>query len=100
MKKTIGYLRSANDEHAFEITKKDMTAFAQHHNLGEVTWVEEIGSGISPWRTRKLAEILHQMQPDDNLIYLDTTRLSRDLNQVAEILSYAKEKNINIYSLE
>lgn len=51
MSKTIAYLRVSTADQDLEKNKGDILFFANHHNLGQVTFVEEVVSGRKPWRS-------------------------------------------------
>jgi Resolvase, N terminal domain. len=55
MAQTIGYLRVSTADQDLEKNKADILALANHHNLGQVKFIEEKASGKISWRKRKIA---------------------------------------------
>ena len=56
-------------------------------------------SGRIAWRKRKVAEILGELQEEDNLLVSELSRLGRSMLECMEILSIAAQKGINVYAL-
>ena len=58
-----------------EKNKTDILFFANEKSLGQVIWVEEKVSGKISWRKRKIAQLLDDLQPGDNIIVSELSRL-------------------------
>jgi DNA invertase Pin-like site-specific DNA recombinase len=56
---TIGYLRVSTSHQDTNKNQADILVLAHQHDLGKVRFIEEKASGKTPWRTRKIAEVLH-----------------------------------------
>ena len=100
MSKTIAYLRVSTADQDLEKNKADILFFANHHNLGQVTFVEEVISGRKPWRERHIANILEQLQAGDVMIVAELSRLGRSMLECMEILALATQKHIRVYSVK
>lgn len=98
--KTIGYLRVSTLDQDIEKNKADILHLANHHDLGKVQFVEEKVSGKVPWRERKIAEVLEQLQAKDTIIVSELSRLGRSMLECMEILSLATRKGINVYAVK
>ncbi len=98
--KTIGYLRVSTLDQAIEKNKADILHLANHHDLGKIQFVEEKVSGKVPWRERKIAEVLEQLQAKDTIIVSELSRLGRSMLECMEILSLATRKGINVYAVK
>lgn len=98
--KTIAYLRVSTIDQDIEKNKADILRLANEKNLGKVHFVEEKVSGKTPWRKRKIAEILDSIQERDNIIVSELSRLGRSMLECMEILSIATQKGINIYAVK
>ncbi len=96
----IGYLRVSTADQDLEKNKADILAFANAHNLGRVAFVEEKVSGKTPWRKRRIADILETLTDKDNLIVSELSRLGRSMLECMEILSIATQKGICIHALK
>ena len=83
-----------------EKNKADILFFANHHDLGQVNFVEEVASGRKPWRERHIANILEQLQAGDVMIVAELSRLGRSMLECMEILALATQKHIRVYSVK
>jgi DNA invertase Pin-like site-specific DNA recombinase len=100
MSKTIAYLRVSTADQDLEKNKADILFFANHHDLGQVNFVEEVASGRKPWRERHIANILEQLQAGDVMIVAELSRLGRSMLECMEILALATQKHILVYSVK
>lgn len=100
MGKTIAYLRVSTTDQDIEKNKADILFFANHHDLGRVTFVEEVASGHKSWRERHIANILEQLQAGDVIIVAELSRLGRSMLECMEILALATQKHIRVYSVK
>jgi DNA invertase Pin-like site-specific DNA recombinase len=98
--KTIGYLRVSTLDQDIEKNKADILHLANHHDLGKIQFVEEKVSGKVPWRERKIAEVLEQLQAKDTIIVSELSRLGRSMLECMEILLLATRKGINVYAVK
>ena len=97
---TIAYLRVSTAEQDVEKNKSDILHLANEKELGKVEWVEELASGRLSWRKREIAQVLKDLQPGDNLIVSELSRLGRSMLECMEILSIGSQKQINIYAVK
>lgn len=97
---TIGYLRGSTADQDLEKNKADILAFANSRDLGRVTFVEERASGKTPWRKRKVAEVLENLTQGDTLLVSELSRLGRSMLECMEILSIATHKGVHVYALK
>ena len=97
---TVGYIRVSTEEQSTEKNKADILMFAHKNGLGIVNFVEEKVSGKKSWKDRKICSVISSMGEKDNLIVPELSRLGRSMLEIMEILSIAKQKNINIYSVK
>jgi DNA invertase Pin-like site-specific DNA recombinase len=98
--KTVGYLRVSKVNQDLEKNKTEILFFANENQLGQVSWVQEKVSGKINWKKRKIAQILDDLQPGDNLIVSELSRLGRSMLECMEILSIASQQQINIYAIK
>lgn len=98
--KTIGYLRVSTAEQNLEKNKAGILAFANAQDLGRVEFIEEKASGKTPWRKRKIADVLQTLSRGDNLIVSELSRLGRSMLECMEILSIATQRGIRVYALK
>lgn len=99
-RKTVAYLRVSTLDQDIEKNKADILHFANHHDLGQVHFVEEVASGRTPWRARRIAQVLEELQGDDALVVAELSRLGRSMLECMEILALATRKGICVYSVK
>jgi DNA invertase Pin-like site-specific DNA recombinase len=93
-------LRGSTLDQDIEKNKADLLRFANHHDLGKVHFVEEIASGRTPWRVRRIAQVLEELQAGHALIVAELSRLGRSMLECMEILALATRKGIRVYSVK
>jgi len=96
---TLAYLRVSTLDQDLEKNKADILRFANQHDLGQVRFVEEIASGRTPWRERRIAAVLEALRANDALIVAELSRLGRSMLECMEILALATRKGIRVYSV-
>ena len=99
-RKTVAYLRVSTLDQDLEKNKADILHFANHHDLDEVHFVEEIASGRKPWRDRQIAQVLEELQDDDAIMAAELSRPGRSMLEYMEILALATRKGIRVYSVK
>jgi DNA invertase Pin-like site-specific DNA recombinase len=99
-RKVIGYLRVSTANQDLEKNKADILRYANDHRLGNVEFVEEVVSGKVSWKLRKIKEVIDSLEKDDWLIVAELSRLGRSMLEIMEIISEAKQKEINIYAIK
>jgi DNA invertase Pin-like site-specific DNA recombinase len=98
--KTYGYLRVSTINQDTEKFKADILQFANEHDFGKVTFIDETASGVKNWRERKLGGLIESLHSGDRLIVPEMSRLGRSMLEVLEILKVAKEKGACIYAIK
>jgi DNA invertase Pin-like site-specific DNA recombinase len=100
MPKVVAYLRVSTLDQDIEKNKTDILRFANQHDLEKVRFVEEVASGCIPWRERRIATVLEELQDGDAIIVAELSRLGRSMLECMEILALATRKGIRIYSVK
>jgi DNA invertase Pin-like site-specific DNA recombinase len=100
MPKVVAYLRVSTLDQDIEKNKTDILRFANQHDLEKVRFVEEVASGRIPWRERRIATVLEELQDGDAIIVAELSRLGRSMLECMEILALATRKGIRIYSVK
>ena len=98
--KTTAYLRVSTIDQDLDKNKADILKLANSLELGHVHFEEEKLSGKISWRNRKIAKILDNAQPGDNIIVSELSRLGRSMLECMEILSIASKKGVNVYAVK
>ena len=97
--KTVGYVRVSTPDQDLEKDKADILSFTNTHDLGRVTFVEDVVSGKTPWRQRKIATVIEGVTAGDALIVTELSRLGRSMLECMEILSIATARGLRVYAL-
>ena len=97
---TIGYLRVSTEGQDLEKNRADILILANKEDLGRVRFVEEKISGKTPWRKRKIAAVIEELQAGDALIVSELSRLGRSMLECMEILSIAAARKIRVYAIK
>lgn len=100
MPKTIGYLRVSTDAQDLKKNRADILMLANKEGLGRVHFVKEKVSGKTPWRKRKIANVLDDLRDGDALVVSELSRLGRSMLECMEILAIASERNIRVYAIK
>jgi len=98
--RSVAYLRVSTSDQDLEKNKADILAFANARNLGHIEFISEKASGKTPWRKRKIANVLDGLEKDDTLIVSELSRLGRSMLECMEILSIAMARGIRVYALK
>jgi DNA invertase Pin-like site-specific DNA recombinase len=98
--RTTAYLRVSTTDQDGEKNKADSLLLAHHHALGHVHFVAETGSGRVPWRRRKIAQVLEDLQAGDTLVVSELSRLGRSMLECMEILALVAQKGIPLDAVQ
>jgi DNA invertase Pin-like site-specific DNA recombinase len=98
--RTTAYLRVSTHDQDIANNRADILMLANHHNLGQVHFVEETISGQVAWRRRKIAQVLDDLKAGDTLVISELSRLGRSMLECMEILSIAAHKGIHLYAVK
>jgi DNA invertase Pin-like site-specific DNA recombinase len=99
-RKTVAYLRVSTVDQDIEKNKSDILHFSNQRELGTVQFIEEIATGKTPWRERRIAKILEDLQQGDIIIVVELSRLGRSMLECMEIIAMATRKGICLYSIK
>jgi len=98
--RTVGYLRVSTGAQDLDKNRADILALANREDLGRVEFVEEKVSGKTPWRKRRIATVLDELQEGDVLIVSELSRLGRSMLECMEILSIAAARRLRVYAIK
>ena len=98
--KTIAYLRVSTIEQDLEKNKADILSFANNKDFGKVKFVEEKVSGTKNWKSRKIKQVIDDLNTGDRLIVPEFSRLGRSMLEIMEMLSILKDKELNVYAVK
>jgi DNA invertase Pin-like site-specific DNA recombinase len=97
---TTAYLRVSTSDQDVEKNKADILLLAHYHALGPVHFVAETVSGRVPWRRRKIAPVLEDLQAGDTLVVSELSRLGRSMLECMEILAIVAQKGMHLYAVK
>ena len=94
-----GYLRvSTQNQHKEESYQKaQLLEYSNNHKLGNVEFIDDVVSGATNWKKRKLGKLVENMEEHSILLVNEFSRLARSLFDILEILKTLKEKNCHIH---
>ena len=100
MPKNIAYLRVSTLEQDNAKNKTDILSLANEKGLRKVEFVEDKISGKVSWKERKIFTVLNQLEKADVLLISEFSRLGRSMLEIMEIILFAIEKEINMYTVK
>ena len=100
MPKNIAYLRVSTLEQDNAKNKTDILSLANEKGLGKVEFVEDKISEKVYWKGRKIFTVLNQLEKGDVLLISEFSRLGRSMLEIMEIILFAIDKEINMYTVK
>lgn len=94
----VAYLRVSTGKQNLENQKEEIRKFAQDKGWNIDKWVEEVVSGTTSQKYRKLGNLLKKLKKGDTLIVTEISRLSRTLTEIMTIMGLSLKKGVNIYT--
>ena len=94
----VAYLRVSTGKQNLENQKEEIRKFAQDKGWNVDKWVEEVVSGTTSQKYRKLGNLLKNLKKGDTLIVTEISRLSRTLTEIMTIMGLSLKKGVNIYT--
>jgi DNA invertase Pin-like site-specific DNA recombinase len=98
--RTTAYLRVSTSAQDVEKNTADILLLAHRQALGHVHFTVETVSGRVPWRRRKIAQVLEDLQAGDTLVVSELSRLGRSMLECMEILAIVAQKGIRLYAVK
>lgn len=91
------YLRVSTETQDIENQKLGILEYCNARKIAPVEFVEEKRSSRIGWEDREIGRILEQLQPGDNLIVSEISRMARSALQVLKILELAAQKESSVH---
>lgn len=98
--KVFSYLRVSTDGQDTEKNKNQVRAYANKMGFPKVEFLEEKISGRTPWKERKVRDLIDNLQKGDKLILPEISRLGRSSLEIMEMLSVLKDKKVHVYDIK
>jgi DNA invertase Pin-like site-specific DNA recombinase len=95
--KTIGYLRVSTDKQDLNNQKNAVLEYANTHSLHNVQFLSEVTS--SGKKNREVFGIMDSLEPGDNIIIYELSRLARSMNELQSLLVKAREHKASIHAI-
>ena len=99
-KKNVGYLRVSTIEQNLENQKSQVLNFANNKKLGNVDFIQIQISSRKKDSDRKITELIDSLNPGDNLIVVELSRLGRSVVNVVTIINTLIDKGVNIFIIK
>lgn len=100
MNKVVVYLRVSTDKQECANQRFEITNWCKKRGIEPTQWVEDVMSGTTDVRDRKIGPVLDILEKGDTLIVAEISRISRSLLHVMEILKKCLEAGISIYAVK
>ena len=99
VQKIYAYLRVSTTLQDLKGNKDEIILYI--HNLGidtrDIIFIEEISSGATHWKHRKLGEVINVIKEGDIFITSEISRIGRIFYQISEFFSILHEKKVVVY---
>jgi putative DNA-invertase from lambdoid prophage Rac len=95
-----GYIRVSTDKQTVENQRYEILKHASSKRLHIDEWIEEVASGSTGYKNRKLGSVLLKVGKDDVLIVSELSRLGRNLMEVMSILNTCMEKETKVFTIK
>lgn len=98
--KSVGYIRVSTDTQDLQNQQHAILSYTNRKQLGNVTFVKVTMSSRKKDEDRKIEELIEILQPGDNLIVTELSRIGRSVVNVVAIINRLIEKSVNIHVLK
>lgn len=95
-----GYIRVSTDKQTVENQRYEILKYASLKRMHIDQWVEEVASGRSAVKDRKLGEVISGLTQNDILIVSKLSRLGRNLMEVMNILNSCMVKETKVFTIK
>ena len=91
------YLRVSTDTQDIENQKLGILKYCNDQKLVPVEFMQETKSTRVSWEDREIGRIISQLQPGDNVIMSEISRMARSTLEVLKILELAAKKETSVH---
>jgi len=91
------YLRVSTEMQDIENQKLGILEYCNTRQLVPVEFVQETKSSRVSWEEREMGRIVNQLQPGDNLVVSEVSRMARSTLEVLRILELAAKKETSVH---
>lgn len=93
----FAYLRISTDQQDLTNQKHGLFEYANQNELARLEVVEDVASSRKAWRSRGIGELVERLQPGDNLLTPEISRLARSTLEALEIIKTVIEKGATLH---
>ena len=93
------YIGVPTDKQTLENQKSDIKKFADKNKFQIDNWVEEHTSFQTKLGERKIDRLFKELKSKDILIISELSFITKNLNEVMQIVQYCIEKDIKLYTV-
>ncbi len=95
---TFAYLRVSNDQQDVDNQRHGILEYANGHQLGAITFIEDAVSGRIGWRNRAVGKLLLETaSSNDVVLFSEVSRMGRSTLQVLEMLETCMERGLIVH---
>lgn len=91
------YLRVSTDKQETDTQESECTAYALREALPIVSLMRDTVTGSTPWRLRRLGELINGDKGITDLIVYEYSRIGRDMVDTLEFLKHCNERGISVH---
>jgi len=91
------YLRVSTTKQDAKVQNESIESYCSARNLVDIQTVEDEASGTISWRKRKLGKLIDEIQPHDQVVFSEVSRIGRTTFETLEFLKVAAEKQVTIH---
>lgn len=91
------YLRVSTEVQDIENQKLGILKYCNERKLAPVEFVQETESSRIAWEEREIGGIISRLQPGDNVIISEISRMARSTLEVLKILEMAAKKETTVH---
>lgn len=94
----IAYIRVSTEKQHLDNQKGEINRYAIKHNLSIDKWIEEVVSGKTDRKIRRLGRTINTLKKGDILIVTELSRLSRSLHEIMMIMKFCVDNEVEVHS--
>lgn len=94
----IAYIRVSTGKQHLDNQKGEINRYAKKHNLSIDKWIEEVVSGKTDRKIRRLGKTINLLKKGDILIVTELSRLSRSLHEIMMIMKFCVDNGVEVHS--
>lgn len=94
----IAYVRVSTEKQHLENQRSEIIRYANARNLSVNKWIEEVVSGKTDRKIRRLGKTINSLKKGDILIVTELSRLSRSLHEIMMIMKFCVDNGVEVHS--